>query len=136
MTWLADEVLPLLLYLCSEQPDIPAHRPPPLQRSKTTGRLIPPDAPQLWDVGVRIGAALRKSRQENRDRDQETASGGTARKRPHMRAAHWHTYWTGPRKNDQQQQPRIRWIPPLGVNLDLGDTVPTVRPVRKSKNPA
>lgn len=126
LAWLAREVLPLILYLCSDRPDLPNQ--PPTRRTKADGRLVPPPAPLIWDVGLRIGAALRRARQD-RDAGDSSAGHGSPR-RPHMRAAHWHTYWTGPKKNDQPQKPRVRWIPPIGVNLDLGETVATVRPVK------
>lgn len=124
---LARAVLPFVLYLCSDQPDMPAL--PPVHRHKKTGRIVPPQEPRIWDVGTRIGAAIRRSRQEQQI-ESESQGGTGSRKRPHVRAAHWHTFLTGPRKSDEPQKPRVRWIPPIGVNLDLGEAIPTIRPVK------
>ena len=35
--------------------------------------------------------------------------------RPHLRRAHWHTYWTGARS---EPSPEVRWIHPVTVHGD------------------
>ena len=100
-------MLQLLLYLCSEEPDMPAVEHPSTRRT-LSGGVRSPESPRLWDVGVRIGAALRKA----------------ARPRAHIRSAHWTTYWTGPRTG--RQTPILRWIPPLPINMDWKKPTPTV----------
>lgn len=69
----------------------------------------------MWDVGLRIGAALRRSRvAESTDEVLDLPEGRTKRSpRAHVRRAHWHTYWTGPRGKAQVRP--IKWIPPLAV---------------------
>jgi hypothetical protein len=132
------QLISLLLYLCSEEPDLGGDlgggaarsaptRPAPT-RTKRGPRLFPPPTPRIWDVGVRIGAALRVAR----DRTQRGEATGThERPRPHVRAAHWHLYWTGPRS--APQIPRVRWLSPVLVGA--GDIVPTIHPVvREEKN--
>lgn len=131
---LASRLTSLVLYLCSEQADYQRPPPPRSKGGKDKERIIPPSNARQWSVGTRIGAAIRKGRADSTiepssDNDNETGQ-NQARPRPHIRAAHWHLYWTGPKTGDIPQKPRVRWVPPTGVNLDLGDTIATIRPVR------
>ena len=67
---LTDDVSPLVslvLYLCSQAAEIRAggggdRRPAPPQPVKTKKglRLFPPERPTPWEVGYRLGAALRR----------------------------------------------------------------------------
>lgn len=122
-------MLQLLLYLCSEEPDMPAIEHPRNRRT-LSGGVRSPESPQLWDVGVRIGAALRKAESvhsigflDGADSDGGSHS-GHARPRAHIRSAHWTTYWTGPRTG--KQTPILRWIPPLPINMDWKKATPAV----------
>lgn len=108
-----EPLVALVLYLCSEAPDVsgawPPARPEP-KRTKRGARIFPAQAPRVWPVGERIGAALRQAREAAPE-----GQGGThASPRPHVRAAHWHTYWTGPRRTT----PVLRWIAPILVGAD------------------
>lgn len=124
-----EPILALVLYLCSEAPDIdgsPANPEP--KRTKKGWRLFPAQAPRVWDVGARIGAAIRHAYQA-REMGQEPEidpDTGRARPRPHMRRAHWHTYWSGPGRST----PVLRWVPPTCINLDYQPLPTVVRPVR------
>lgn len=115
MDEIADAVRPLLsilLYLCSDEPEIddlrqPGSSParPRPKKTKKGWRLFPPDRPRTWTVGAGIGAQLR-----------EAASIGdpTGRAvRAHLRRGHWHGYWTGPR--DAERRFRYRWLAPMVV---------------------
>jgi hypothetical protein len=122
-------ILSLLLYLCSESAELgdgttyPA-RPNPRRTRKGT-RMFPADRLTTWDVGIRIGAALRSAYQRNGAEDGSSAS--HTGPRPHIRRAHWHTFLTGPRIEPRRT---LRWLPPIAVNVDdFNDLVPTVRPV-------
>ena len=122
-------MLQLLLYLCSEEPDMPVVEHPS-RRQTLSGGVRCPDEPREWDVGVRIAAALRRaSAIADENEVSEHRVGGThARPRPHIRCAHWATYWTGPRSGSRT--PILRWIPPLPINMDWKTPAPTVvRPV-------
>lgn len=121
----------LLLYLCQEEPDVtdwPPARPRP-KRTKKGWRLFPADKPRQWEVGERIGAALRRARQaEETDQREPDAETGRNRPRPHIRRAHWHTYRIG----EGKQYRTIRWMPPIPINVDDPEGLPaTVRPVKK-----
>lgn len=121
-------VISLLLYICSEAADIGdgAARPsmPAPTRTRKGLRYFPPDQSTTWDVGVRLGAALRSA---YRDADGDGAGDERGRPRPHIRRAHWHTFLSGPRLNPKRS---LRWLPPIPVNLDSPEQLPaTIRPV-------
>jgi hypothetical protein len=125
------KALSFLLYLCSEEPDLPADYKKPERREKIVGtqrRIIPPTAVTAWPVGTRIGAVFREER-ETGTADEYAEGGGQAHiVRPHVRRAHWHTYWTGPKG---AQSPKIKWLSPIIVAMrSAGESLPTViRPV-------
>lgn len=128
----------LLLYLCAD-PDItrrgtPAtpSNPQPVRTRRDGWRLFPADGPAEWDVGVRLGAALRAANERSH------SGGETGRHvRAHVRRAHWHTMISGPRlREDKSEIPAaqrkrdLRWLPPIPVNVDDYDAMPAVvRPV-------
>ncbi|WP_330185976.1 hypothetical protein OHB26_39630 (plasmid) [Nocardia sp. NBC_01503] len=100
----------LLLYLCSDHRDAHDHRPEPGKHGKKTRRG---EDPTIIDLGFDVGPALHAV---GRTSDAESADTGTgAGVRAHLRRAHWHTYWTGPR---QSQTPVVRWLHPILVHKD------------------
>jgi len=110
-----------VLYLCSEKPDIVNHNPHSTHKSpnKTSSYF-----PIQWDVGVRVGAAIRKVHPENSGATRTPHEGGHNRPRPHVRRAHWHHYWTGPRK--EAQELIVKWLHPALVNASEEDALPAV----------
>lgn len=128
-------ILSLLLYLCADEADY--ERPPPIKtaRPKALGGkriVIVPENVRYWEVGARIGAALRTARQDAKPATEPAATEPTGterqRPRPHWRRAHWHTYLSGPR--DGERVARLKWLPPIAVGLD-GQPLPAViHPVR------
>lgn len=126
-------MLSLLLYLCADHADVVGgrdhpHRPEP-KRTKTGLRLFPTDKPTKWDVGVRIGAALRLAYQREQEADAAGAPSGRTM-RPHVRRAHWHTFLAGRRDGDRER--RVKWLPPIPVNVeDVSELPSVIRPVEK-----
>ena len=58
---------------------------------------------------------------------------GRTRPRAHVRRAHWHGFWTGPRDPERAEERRfdLRWLPPIPVAVDdVNDLPVTVRPVK------
>jgi hypothetical protein len=115
---MADAVTPLLsllLYLCADAPEIDSEREPGTsphnpgpRRIKRGVRLFPPPRPTLWRVGDGIGAQLRTATDapaEHSDRHVRT----------HIRRAHWHGYWTGPRNQPDARGFVYHWLPPQVV---------------------
>ena len=138
MAW-AEPIVSVILYLCSVNADMrssdgrerPA-RPQPRQRRRG-GRVWPAaPEPMIWETGTRLGAALRRA--ERDDHDRESAAGMPSPSvRPHIRRAHWHTFWVGAHDSPDRHR-EVRWLPPIPVNLDEneGPGVATIRPVPKS----
>jgi len=125
----------LLLYLCSEKPDMPNDASLQTRRSKDSYGT--PKRAVTWDVGTRIGAALRKAIQtdsRNETARNETAANISPRSapRPHMRSAHWHSFWTGGR-NSSERKLVLRWLPPIAVNIEGEDMPSVLRPVKDNK---
>jgi len=122
-------MLNLVLYLCAENSDIGGERqerPRPI-KTKKGWKLFPPDKPRVWDVGSRIGAALRSAYLAEQT-EQQTGLTETGRQspRPHIRRSHWHTYRTG----EGRANSILRWLPPIPVKIEDGDIVPTVRKIK------
>lgn len=134
-----EPVVSLLLYLCSQASEVAGRHgtpgnPEPVRTRRDGWKLFPAAGPRTWDVGVRLGAALRRAYQA----EQTGAGGGThAGPRPHIRRAHWHTILSGPTLREGQpvpaseRQAELRWMPPIAVNLDDAADLPaTIRKVR------
>lgn len=135
-----EPIMSLLLYLCSQNAEIGDGTSKPIKpeptKTKRGPRLFAPDTPTTWDVGIRIGAALRRA-YHAADTDNghgETHSGP----RPHIRRAHWHGFRAGPMKKSDgsiipamQRKFDLRWLPPIAVNLnDLSELPVTIKPVK------
>jgi hypothetical protein len=130
-----DDYVPLvllLLYICSTNSDIGdgAKRPvkPNSKKTKKGNRMFPQNKIFTWDVGVRMGASLRKARLGGYSKTSESER-QHASPRPHIRRAHWHHYWTGPLDGDRKLV--VKWIPPIPVNVDGDENLPSV--IRKVK---
>jgi len=85
-----------------------------------------------WDVGVRFGNALRRRGSGARDTNQDDVTNTRERfsPRPHIRRAHWHHFWTGPRSGERKLE--LRWIHPIQVNMDAD--IPTVIHQKKKRD--
>lgn len=131
MTEAVAPLLSLLLYLCADGAEMGdgGTRPimPQPKRTKQGWRLFPADKPTEWGVGVRLGAALRRAYQQQETGQQEIdPQTGRMRPRAHVRCAHWHTY----RHGEGRTLTRLRWLPPIAVNVDGTDLPSVVREVR------
>ena len=125
-----EPLVSLVLYLCSINSDVrdaagttrQPERPTP-KRTRKGPRLFPPDHPTVWETGFRIGAALRRAREEG---ERKAGTGTHASPRPHVRRAHWHTYLTGKGRKKRV----LKWLPPIPVGVNsIEDLVPTIRKV-------
>ena len=134
-------MISLLLYLCAD-PDImrrgqPASptKPVPVRTRRHGVRLFPAQSVTPWDVGVRIGAAIRQHASNDRQADC-TSNSPDRHLRPHVRRAHWHTILSGPRLAENgtpipssQRRSDVRWMPPIPINLeDVYSLAATIRP--------
>ncbi|QJT82322.1 protein finQ [Kosakonia sp. MUSA4] len=122
--------LSMVLYICSQINDI--REISPLKRPQKNKRLVqldhesPATVIREWDVGIRMGQAIRQFRQS--ETAGETRPATTSSKRPHIRRGHWHTYWTGSRKPElaHERKPKLKWLPPVPVNSEDVDGLPVV----------
>lgn len=114
-------LLPLLLWLCAEEPDISnikgepisgnALRLPKYAVHKKTGAFIPPSQPIIYHLGKRLGGEIRQF--NTKKKDDELQGRLPSRKRPHIRRGHWHGVWRG---TGQDKQFSIYWQPAIFVN--------------------
>lgn len=118
-------ILNVALYLCAVNAD--AHSQP--TRTHTHDRKAGlPLTTITADVGVRMGAALRRASEAAADGPREPGGARTASMPGHVRRAHFHTYLYGPLGGERER--RLKWLPPIPVNLEFGDDLPvTVHPV-------
>jgi hypothetical protein len=126
---LLPNLLSVVLYLCADETDVPrpAQRPPRFVITKKKKTIIPTGQPAIHECGVRLGAQLRWAA-EQRELDERVGGDGTRTVHGHIRRAHFHTFWSGPR--DGERVPRVKWLPPIRVKLDDVPTEATIRPVK------
>jgi hypothetical protein len=128
----------LVLYLCSQAAEInetgagkrtPSHPKP--QKTKKGMRIFAPDHTSRWDVGYRLGAALRQALSEHEPAE---PTGTHASPRPHIRRAHWHSFWVGKKDQPDARTVTLKWLPPIPVNVTgVDDLTTTVRDVGESR---
>lgn len=121
-----NQVLGSLMYISSKEADVrtvyvPQRNPP--RKSRQTDCTV-------HDVGFRIAPQLAEVRRYR------AAEGHVTRKTgrnvaPHVRRAHWHGYWTGPRENPTGLE--IKWIAPVVVNGQRGEPEGTVHDIGKEE---
>lgn len=117
-------IIQLLLYLCAANADVQERRPS--ASAKKANKAIDKRPVRHWDVGIRVGATIKRNRSSYAAKTQH--KGGDhkrhARPRPHLRRGHWSHFWTG--KRDSADRERIlKWIEPVYINADSPDELPT-----------
>lgn len=117
------EMLSVLLYICSDDPDVEtAYHPPKASRGSRPGPRTNPET--IHEVGARIGRELGSARRAQ-ERGEHAGTGRTMP--PHVRAAHWSHFWVGPRKGRTDGRPGdrciVHWIPPIAINGGGGEEV-------------
>lgn len=116
--------LNLALYLSSDEPEITINdkaKKPNKSIEVVNGKIQIPKETRNWDVGIRIGAQLRKLKAEYLE-NSETTSKSTKGKRPHIRRAHWHIYWVG--SKSEKQEIKLNWVMPTLVGGK--EIIPTI----------
>lgn len=105
----------MLLYICQQEPDIDLHRKPghspkrhSYKKTKKGLRLFEPSTIKIWDTGVINGNRLRDSYKKINGNDRKI--------RPHLRRAHWHGYWLGPKDGDRNFI--YKWLNPIYVDAE------------------
>ena len=134
------QLLPLLLYICTAESMQQRPGNPQPQKTKRGMQTFPASQPQVWDVGVRMGAALRAAYAAEKTERAEASGGGAGHASPrgHIRRAHWHGFRSGPRLTAEgesipanKRRFELRWMPPIPVNLPDIDSLPsTIYPIK------
>jgi hypothetical protein len=134
-----EPLVSLTVYLCSTSAEIRAQDPlrglreSYTKKTKRGVRTFVPETPQVWEVAFRIGATLRAAAASAAH--SVPGDGSHASPRPHIRRAHWHHFWTGPKAAvGKPEVPArelvVKWIPPTPVAMGPdGEIVPTVHRV-------
>lgn len=112
-----------VLYACSDEPDFLDIEAPQILKSRGSFKG---DRLKVRQVGLRIGTALRS----HRNASSSSTGIPTGTVTPHVRRAHWHRFWVGPRNGPRRLT--LKWLPPIPVNVDRGPIDATVRPLRES----
>ena len=121
----------LVLYLCSKNAEarnagsgigLEGLQRPALKKTKLGLRYFPPDRPEVWEVGFEIGKQIRAA---NNSEYSETHTGP----RPHIRRAHWHTFWELTKAMPEKRSTNVKWLPPMAINAEDGEIFPRVRVV-------
>lgn len=128
---LMSRIINLVMYICCSGYDIHGKRgqpgnPEPKRTRRDGWRLFAADGVSVWDVGVRMGAALRAAYHAA-----ETGQHQGSSVRGHVRRAHWHGFRSGKRLTEdgtpipaEKRQFELKWLPPIAVNLDSIDNLP------------
>lgn len=86
----------------------------------TKRRLLQSKEVKTWEVGLRIGAAFVLAKKSSSG---SGGDGSSSSVRPHIRRAHWHSFWVGQRG---EQTISLRWLPPILVNVEDIENLPAV----------
>lgn len=94
-------------------------RPAPAQKRKPSGArslVKPSKPPKQFDVGVRLGNAMRRYKYEHpADDHPKSNTGSHSTHRPHSRRGHWHHFWTGKRSEPENRKLVLQWVEPTFV---------------------
>ena len=127
------QYIQLVLYICAENKDVQENEEQKAITSRPANSSQPKDVYReirKWDVGYRIGNAIRKYDAEKQR--QGITHEGTSRsntKRPHTRKGHYHHYWIGSKKDDSRRI-ILKWVAPMFINGDEDDIIPTQHNVK------
>lgn len=123
-------IVSLLLYLLTQKSEITnkkgetPHNPLPT-KTKKGFKLFPANGSRQWDVGVRMGQTIRSAANSS-SIQYASIYGVRSSPRPHIRRAHWHLFWTGPKPN---QTRKLNWIPPTLIASDSSELPAVIRKV-------
>ncbi len=110
----------LVLYICSVNADMLERPTHPSRQTTRKGKIQTATKPHVWEVGVRVGAALRSiiaKETATNQKNSDIHASSHASPRPHYRRAHWHHYWTGPKSKPEERTLTLKWLPPIPVGI-------------------
>ena len=127
-------LISFLLYICSATKDmkdsagsLKQPRNPMPKKVKGGTEIFQPDRPTIWETGYRMGEALARAKTSIGIGESRPHVGPA----PHIKRAHWHSFWQGPKSEQGKRSIEVKWLPPMPVGVgDLGDMIPTIRLVK------
>ena len=118
------QTLQLVLYLCAQNAEIAPNSEQAFHTRRTATIKDRYAEIRKWDVGVRIGNAVRAYRARNISSGE---TGGThSSPRPHMRRGHWHSFWTGSKSTPTERKLILKWVAPTFVCATEDETPVTL----------
>lgn len=122
---LISHALGMLAYIASAEADIATIYNPRIKTKNWKKYRERSTKATVSQVGWRLGRELGAKR---RAYEAAVASGNGPKKAPHVRRAHWHTYYLGPK--DDPTDLVVHWIPPIYVHGGY----PIAGTIHESKN--
>lgn len=111
------KILPIIVYCCSQNFKTYSKQNPYYTGeagNSPKSRFIPPQKINTYKVGQVDGDAIRSFNVEKLSYEH------TGRHvRPHIRRAHWHSFWTGSHRDPELRKKVIKFIPHTFVNVDI-----------------
>ena len=123
------KVLQIVLYLCAQNAEISPNKEQSTVYKR--GKKIRDSYAEIrkWDVGVRIGAAVKASVQSGASNSQSKEHSAHASPRPHMRRGHWHNFWTGSKSAPSERKLVLKWVAPTFIG-ERNDTPVVIHHVK------
>jgi hypothetical protein len=114
--------LNIILYLCSENAEYREVKRPykPTENiiKHTHTGYFETKAPKFWHLGDNTGRILREVKASEDETTVISESGTHASPHAHIRRAHWHHFWTGPKDDPAKRKLVLRWLPPMLVGQE------------------
>lgn len=115
----------LLFVLSAENGAETVYTPPKQSKGQKVGRRTNTETVRM--LGAKIGSAIGAARRVGYAPHEGTGERTVA---PHVRRAHWQSFWTGKRKGREDgkfgDELVVKWIPPIPVNQGAGEVTETV----------
>lgn len=115
----------LLYVLSAENGAETVYAPPKVSKGQKVGKRTNTETVRM--LGAKVGRAIGAAR-----RTGYASSHGTGERTvaPHVRRAHWQSFWVGRRKGREDgkfgDELVVKWIPPIPVNQEAGEVTETV----------
>lgn len=121
-----NKIISLIIFICTQQQEINGKPANPIAKKTKLGyRIEVNHVERVWEVGQRIGRAIRLSQQKGKEREIDHDIVRSA-PRPHVRRAHWHGYWAGKGRAEY----KVNWIAPSLINFN-SDMPAVVHKIKK-----
>lgn len=79
---------------------------PQSRKTKKGWRIFPPDKAKIRFIGQAFGNLIRKA-------ESSYLPGSGTSKKPHIRRAHWHSFWVGAKADIDNRKLIVKWLHPM-----------------------